>query len=70
MKTQKNNRRLSSEVQLLQEIKAQLNGLENKVDAMRVDAAKTGAIAGAVAGGVTGGIVTTAIAFIRAQLGI
>lgn len=65
-----NPNRAKSEVQLLREIHTKLDGLEVKIDAIRTDAAKTGAVAGAVAGGVAGGIVATAIAFIRAQLGL
>jgi galactokinase/mevalonate kinase-like predicted kinase len=53
----------------LRKISAQLDGVENSMDAILQAATKSGAIAGAAAGAVSGGIISAGILLIRAKLG-
>ena len=63
---------------MLQQISGQINTLDAKVDEIHRDAVKagakagaiTGAAAGAAAGAVSSGLVSTNMAFIKAQLGL
>lgn len=61
---------MTPELTELRKISAQLDGVENSMDAILKTATKSGAIAGAAAGAVSGGIITAGILLIRTKLGI
>lgn len=58
-----------SDRELLLDIHRKMDTTEQKIDALKLHAAKQGAMAGAVAGGISGGLVSGAIALIRAKMG-
>lgn len=57
-------------MQLLLDISNKTDAIDLKLDTVRAEVIKKGAMAGAVAGGISGGIVATAIAVIRTKLGL
>lgn len=74
MKGKKNKRShvhsSTSELGELQNISAQLDRIENRLDSIQSTAVKSGAVAGTVAGSLSGALVATAIAIIQAKIGL
>ncbi|QBH95476.1 hypothetical protein EKN56_03075 [Limnobaculum zhutongyuii] len=62
------SRSTATELEELRSISAQLNRIENRIDAIHPASVKSGAIAGAVAGGMSGGLVYAAIEIIKTIL--
>ena len=61
----------------LRKLNSKMDGVNDKVDVIQADvnevklaARKSGAVAGAVAGGIAGGLVSTAIALLKAKMGV